>query len=96
LNTLDQQNDPLPIIAERRRHDRSRVLLRGLVVARNGALTWDCLIKDRSNVGAKIRLPEGLCIPEHCIFSSRRDKIARRAVVQWVRAPFFGLRFLLP
>jgi hypothetical protein len=38
-------------------------------------------------------LPDGQCIPENFTFTNLRDKIARKASVQWVRAPYFGIQF---
>ena len=93
MRTIDQNDELPPLVVDRRRHGRTKVLFRGLAVGRYGTQTWDCLIKDISKTGAKLLLPEGQCIPEHFTFTSRRDKIARKASVQWVRAPYFGIQF---
>jgi len=88
------QSEDLPPIVDRRQSGRRRVLQGGLIISRDGMRTWDCSIKDLSERGAKIRLPDGQIIPEHCIFVNLKEGMAYQVVVRWIRDPLAGLGYL--
>jgi len=93
MSDSDQAAD-LPPIVERRQSSRKRVLQGGLIVSRDGTQTWDCAIKDITELGAKIRIPNGQVIPERCIFVNLKEGMAYQVVVQWIHPPMAGLRCL--
>lgn len=86
--------DDLPPIVDRRNCTRKRVLQGGLIVSRDGTQTWDCSIKDVTELGAKIRIPEGQVIPERCILVNLKEGMAYQVIVQWIHLPLAGLRCL--
>jgi len=88
----DQPPEPPPV--EGRKSPRRRVLLRGKVLYNEGAFTVDCRIRDMSDGGARILLPDGQVIPTRVILLDMRDRIAYECEVAWFRAPEYGVKFL--
>jgi len=92
LSASDRPGDVPSNIVERRQSSRKRVLLGGLIAARNGAQTWNCSVKDLSELGARIRLAAGQVIPARCMLIDLRDAIVYHATVSWIRSPMCGLK----
>lgn len=88
--------DDLPPVNNRRENRRQRVVVGGLIVSRDGVQTWDCLVRDLSGTGAKIKVSQSVVIPEHCHFVQLKDGIAFDAIVQWIRLPEIGLKISDP
>jgi hypothetical protein len=88
----DKPPEPPPI--EGRKSARKRVLLRGKVIYNEGAFTVDCRIRDISEGGARILLPDGQLIPTRIILLDMRDHVAYECEVAWFKGAERGLRFL--
>ena len=93
MNSPTHSEDSSGSGGERRQKRRSRVLIGGVIVSRDGAQTWDCSVKDLSDTGARIVLGPGLVIQEHCYFVELKNGTAYEATVSWIRAPLVGLNF---
>ena len=81
-----------PRVVDERRSTRTRTLLAGKVVYGDGR-SYDCTIRDISQMGARITLANGQTIPTHVFLIDRRAAIAYEARVSWIKAPHFGLAF---
>ena len=88
-----QPSGPQADGSNHRGHARNRVLLGGLVVSRDGTQTWDCMITDVSENGAKIRLTKGQVIPEHHFLINLKEGVAYESTAEWIRLPLIGLSF---
>ena len=79
--------------AERRRHERERVLRRARIVYRRGWSSLDCVVLDLSSGGARIRVGGLLGFPER--FELRIDGgPVREAVVRHRAAGVSGVEFV--
>ncbi len=79
--------------AEQRRAERHRALLGAKLVYGDGAFTVDCVVRDLSATGARIKVPEGQAVPEKVFLVELRAGIAYAARVVWKRHPLIGLAF---
>jgi hypothetical protein len=77
-----------------RRGPRSRTYLGAKLVYGDGAFSLDCLMRDFSDAGARIKVPEGLPIPDQVFLVELRTGVAYEAEVVWRRLPEIGLKFL--
>lgn len=79
--------------AERRRHERERVLRRARIVYRRGWSSLDCVVLDLSSGGARLRVGGLLGFPER--FELRIDGgPVREAVVRHRAAGVSGVEFV--
>ena len=79
--------------AERRRHERERVLRRARIVYRRGWSSLDCVVLDLSSGGARIKVGGLLGFPER--FELRIDGgPVREAVVRHRAAGVSGVEFV--
>jgi hypothetical protein len=83
----------LPPIADRRPKRRTRSLLSGIVTYDNGAKSFPCAIRNFSETGARITLPNGFAVPSRLFLIMVRDRIAHQAVVMWNNKREAGLKF---
>ena len=76
---------------------RRRALLGGKVFAEGGG-AWECLIRDLSEGGARVRIDDPTDLKEGGYVDLKVNKAEdmRRAQVMWVRGTEIGLRFLSP
>ena len=91
---MSDDNPPELPPVEGRKSARKRVILRGKVIYNEGVFTVDCRIRDISEGGARILLPEGQVIPTRVILLDMRDRLAYECAVAWARGPEYGLKFL--
>jgi two-component system cell cycle response regulator len=91
------EDSPPPSSQENRAAPRRRALLGGRVFAEGGG-AWDCLIRDLSEGGAKIRIddPTDLAAGGYVDLKVNKAEDLRRAQVMWIRGTEIGLRFLSP
>ncbi len=82
-----------PDAVERRRVRRSRVLLRGKLVFDEGALSTDCMVRDISVWGAKVRLPTEIVLRETMYLIESQNCVAHEARVVWKKGCDLGLQF---
>jgi hypothetical protein len=73
---------------------RQRAFLGGKLVYGDGAFTVDCIVRDISLTGARVKLPEGQMVPDHLYLVELRTGIAYEAKVVWKRHPEIGLAFV--
>ena len=79
---------------ERRAAVRGRVLLGGKLVYGQGDRSADCVIRDLTELGARIRLASDIRIPDEVWLIILRSGIAHRAVVVWRSWLGIGLKFV--
>jgi two-component system cell cycle response regulator len=79
--------------ADNRRRRRSRVLLHGKIVFDGGKASSDCVIRDLSEHGAKVRLPHEMAVPHQLYLIETRRGVAYAARLTWSRDAELGLEF---
>ncbi len=79
---------------DQRRSQRLRALLGGKLAFGEGYFTVDCLVRDLSNEGARVKLPPGQAVPGSLYFLELRSGSAFEARVVWRRHPEIGLQFV--
>jgi hypothetical protein len=84
----------LPPPADRRPGRRKRVLLGGRVAMHDGAQVFDCSIRNLSDGGARITVPNTQPLPSHVYLINLRDRLVYECVVVWKRGGEAGVSFL--
>ena len=79
---------------EHRHEARRRAFLGAKLVFGAGAFTVDCVVRDISEDGARVRLPEGQPVPDILYLVEMRSGMAYEARVAWKRHPEIGLAFI--
>ena len=92
--TGQERADDVPPPAERRPSPRKRVLLRGVVTYLGGTHSFDCMIRDLSESGARISLSAVQPISSHVYLIDVRGRTAYEATVVWNKGMQLGLKFL--
>jgi hypothetical protein len=82
-----------PPVAEKRPLRRRRVLLGGIVTFLEGAVHFDCTIRDLTEAGARITVPRNQPMPSHIHLINMRDRIAYESHVAWNTGREAGLTF---
>jgi hypothetical protein len=80
--------------SDHRRAPRQRSFLGGKLVYGDGAFTLDCVVRDVSTTGARVKVPEGQAVPDTVFLVEMRSGIAYEARVAWKRHPEIGLEFV--
>ena len=80
--------------SERRKEDRKRVLKGGKVFYKNYSVSMDCLIKDESSTGMKIKLDPNYALPNAISLLNRKDGTLADAKIVWKHGDQVGLEFL--
>ena len=81
-------------MSERRFISRKRSLLQGRVFYNNRRSSVDCLIRDISDTGAKLKFSESIAVPEVMeLYIPHKEEI-RRARVQWRAGGEIGVGFV--
>lgn len=88
--------DP-PAPNDHRQTPRRKSLFGGRIFLDGGG-AWDCLIRDLSEGGAKVRVDDPTPLEKGMRIDLKVNKFEdlRRAEVMWVRGTEIGLRFLAP
>ncbi len=86
--------DELPPMAERRPKQRRRVVWGGRCVALDGSRTFDCVIRDATETGARIAIKGAQMVPQHFYLIDRTHRTAHEVKVIWSDGKQFGLEFL--
>ena len=84
----------LPPLAERRPARRSRALLSGVLVHKDGSHSFPCTIRDMGHGGARITVPKGRMIPRLVYLIDVRARTARQAQLVWAGENLAGLKYL--
>lgn len=80
-------------MSERRTASRQRSFLQGRIFYNNRRSSVDCLIRDISDIGAKLKLSEAITVPEAMdLYIPSKDEF-RRARVQWRSGGEIGIAF---
>ena len=86
---------PIPLTPdEQRRSGRRRVLLAGRLVYADGAMTVDCIIRDRSECGARLKLTGPAVLPPKLTLVEVGPGLAHECEITWRRFPEIGVSFL--
>jgi hypothetical protein len=80
----------------RRGGARQRVLLAGKIVQGGGAFSTNCAIRDLSETGAKLRLPNPLPVADDFYLIEMRSGRIFHADVKWREAEDLGVAFRHP
>jgi len=80
-------------MAERRSAARQKSFLQGRIYFNNRRSTVDCLIRDYSETGARLKFSETIAVPEAIeLFIPNREEV-HRARVQWRSGNEMGISF---
>ena len=90
----DRDKLELPPMAERRPAQRRRVVWRGRCVYLDGSRTFDCVIRDASETGARIAIQGAQMIPQRFYLIDRTNRTAHDVKVIWNNGKQLGLQFL--
>lgn len=77
----------------RRAMTRARTLLAGKIIIRGGMMSPDCVIRDLSPDGARVRVPRTILLPSSVGLLVTKDGVLFDAVVVWRRGDEAGLTF---
>ena len=85
---------PAPPVAERRPNKRrARTLLGGIVSHLDGSRSFNCVIRDLSEEGARIAFLKNQYFPSKIYLINVRDRLAYDAEVVWNNGAQAGLKF---
>ncbi|MEO5337541.1 MAG: PilZ domain-containing protein [Magnetospirillum sp. WYHS-4] len=89
-------SDP-PAATDNRVAPRRKALFGGRIFA-EGLGAWDCLIRDISASGARVRVDDRTPLVAGTSVDLKVNKFEdlRRAEIMWIRGQEMGLRFLVP
>ena len=73
-----------------RRTQRKRVLLTGLVAYLDLSVSFRCAIRDRSETGARIKVPDGIVVPTRFWLIDVAEGLAYDATAVWRHYPEVG------
>lgn len=85
-------SEPAKAATEHRRGVRQRAYLGGKVVY-GDYFSLDCVVRDISEDGARIQVPDGQAVPDKVFLMDLKTAIAYEAHVVWRRYPLVGLQF---
>ena len=79
---------------DKRKHRRNRTLKEGQIVFNAGSSVVDCIIRDRSESGAKLRLPAVTLVPKSFDLLSFTEGMLYPAEIMWRRGDDVGVVFV--
>ena len=79
--------------AERRQETRHKALKGGMAAFNNGNSTYECVVRDRSENGAKLVFGDYALVPSDFTLTVHGEKAQRKAHVVWRAAKALGVRF---
>jgi hypothetical protein len=80
-------------LVERRAMHRARALLSGKILVGNGSVSSDCVIRDLSVNGARVRISNAIGLPRTVTLLAIKDGLLFDATVIWRRGGELGLTF---
>lgn len=85
--------DLRPFVGEYRRARRSRTLLGGKVVFRDGSYSLGCMVRDMSDDGARLAVAPDQLVPARFYLITSRRNAAFDAELLWRRGALLGAKF---
>jgi hypothetical protein len=82
---------PLPENEERRRSGRSRALLGGTIVFRDGTGTVSCVVRNRTADGIQLEIPANQLVPKRFYLVTAKDSQVYEAELVWKKADRIGV-----
>jgi len=82
-----------PLEDELRRSVRTRTLLAGRIVFRDGAYSYECVVRDMSEGGARVEVPAAQMLPRRFYFLTSREEVAYDAELAWRTRIMAGIKF---
>jgi hypothetical protein len=82
-------------MAERRKYSRTRVL-KGAKIVLGATSVLDCVVRDLTNGGARIKIPNAVDIPEDVAITLDGGRTCRPCHVAWRGLHETGLDFIDP
>src|SRR5438874_143557 len=80
-------------MTERRRSERQRSLLKGWIDFNNGRSRLDCLVRDISEHGARLKIPGTIGLPEIVELYLASKKTRTKGRIAWRTFDEIGLKF---
>jgi stress-induced morphogen len=77
-----------------RRSTRRPTFFRGKIVHCDGSYSYNCVIRDMSESGARIEISQSGGVPEKLFLLGSGSRTAFEAEVVWKKQTFAGLRFI--
>ncbi|MBZ8135242.1 PilZ domain-containing protein [Afifella sp. IM 167] len=78
---------------EKRSHHRARALKAAKIVLNDRHSTIDCLVRDLSQGGAKLKVDNPAVLPAEFELLLESDKIIVKAAIIWRRGEYVGVQF---
>jgi hypothetical protein len=94
VEEVRESRDQSTVVVQRRRQLRKKTFLGGMIVSSDGALVVDCTIRDLSESGARVRIPNSLIVPERAFLIVSRRETAYEVAVVRSRGDELGLKFI--
>lgn len=82
-----------PADEDLRRAARTRTLIGGRIVFHDGAYSYNCLVRDVSESGARVEIPAARLIPRRFYFLTSRQEVAYDAELVWRTQKMAGVKF---
>jgi hypothetical protein len=79
--------------ADKRNKQRQRVLKTGKIIFANGSFTVDCIIRNQSQIGARLQVPLSVAIPDRFTLLDAQSGLRRAAGVVWRKGDELGIQF---
>jgi len=79
--------------ADKRNKQRQRVLKTGKIIFANGSFTVDCIIRNQSQIGARLQVPLSVAIPDRFTLLDAQSGLCRAARVVWRKGDELGIQF---
>ena len=76
-----------------RRAARVRMFVGGRIVFNEGAYSYNCVVRDLSESGARVEIPAARLIPRRFFFLTSRQEIAYDAELVWRTPKMAGVKF---
>jgi len=90
MSESDSVNNP----TERRRVHRRRTLKEGRIVFANQSMIFDCIIRDLSDYGARLKLETTMDIPDEFLLYVVHLRQRVKAEVRWRTGDTLGVEFI--
>ena len=82
-----------PADQDLRRAARTRTLVGGRIVFHDGAYSYNCVVRDLSESGARVEIPAARLIPRRFYFLTSRQEVAYDAELVWRTQKMAGVKF---